>query len=47
VTADEAEKRYGVVVRYSGKPDDLVKLAEHWTIDEGKTAALRKTVRQH
>ena len=41
VTPEEAEKRYGVTVRYSGKPDDLVKLAENWLIDWNRTAELR------
>jgi len=41
ITPDEAEKRYGVTVRYSGKPDDLVKLAENWLIDWNRTAELR------
>jgi N-methylhydantoinase B len=41
VTPEQAEKSYGVAVRYSGKPDDLVKLAKHWIVDETRTAALR------
>jgi N-methylhydantoinase B len=41
VTPEEAEKRYGVAVRYSGNPNDLVKLAENWFIDGRRTAELR------
>ncbi|HEX7228768.1 MAG TPA: hydantoinase B/oxoprolinase family protein, partial [Candidatus Binatia bacterium] len=41
ITPDEAEKKYGVAVRYSGNPDDLVRLDKHWTVDETRTAALR------
>jgi len=41
VTPDEAEKKYGVAVRYSGNSDDLVKLARYWTVDETRTAGLR------
>jgi len=41
VTPDEAEKKYGVAVRYSGNSDDLVKLARYWTVDEMRTAGLR------
>jgi N-methylhydantoinase B len=46
VTPDEAEKKYGVAVRYSGNSDDLVKLARYWTVDETRTAALRSGPRQ-
>jgi len=41
ITSQEAEKKYGVVVNYKGKADDLVKLPENWAIDQKKTAALR------
>jgi N-methylhydantoinase B len=41
VTPEEAEKNYGVAVRYTGKPDDLVKLPELWQIDREKTNRLR------
>ena len=41
ITAEEAESQYGVVVRYSGKSDDLVKLPESWIVDQDKTAQLR------
>jgi N-methylhydantoinase B len=42
VSPEEAEKSYGVAVRYAGKGDDLVKLPDDWTVDEKKTARLRK-----
>jgi N-methylhydantoinase B len=38
ITPEEAEKNYGVVVRYTGKPEELVKLPKGWMIDERKTA---------
>jgi len=41
VTSQEAEKKYGVVVNYKGKADDLVKLPENWAIDHARTAELR------
>jgi len=41
ISAEEAEKKYGVAVRYSGKSDDLVKLPENWIVDQEKTARLR------
>jgi len=45
VSPEEAEKNYGVVVRYNGKVDDLVKLPGAWAIDQDRTAALRKAGR--
>jgi N-methylhydantoinase B len=41
VTPEEAEKNYGVAVRYIGKPEELVKLSDQWVIDESRTAELR------
>jgi N-methylhydantoinase B len=41
ITLEEAEKKYGVVVNYTGNGDDLVKLPEKWVIDQKKTAELR------
>ena len=41
ISPQEAEQRYGVAVRYTGKPDDLVKLPENWVIDHARTAELR------
>ena len=42
ITPEAAEKDYGVSVRYTGKPDALVKLPGDWVIDEARTAELRK-----
>jgi len=44
VTADEAEKSYGVAIRYKGNADELVKLPGDWFVDATRTAALRETV---
>jgi hypothetical protein len=41
ITAEAAEKNYGVSVRYTGKPEDLVQLADAWVIDDVRTAELR------
>jgi N-methylhydantoinase B len=41
ITAEEAEKKYGVAVHYTGRPDDLVKLPANWVIDQAKTNELR------
>src|SRR6266403_1433967 len=41
ITGEEAEKKYGVAIRYTGKPEELVKLPNCWMIDERKTAELR------
>jgi N-methylhydantoinase B len=41
VTADEAEKMYGVAIRYDGNDQDLVKLPGDWHIDAARTAELR------
>ncbi len=41
ITPEEAEKKYSVAVRYTGKPEELVKLPNCWMIDERKTAELR------
>jgi len=42
ITPEEAAKNYGVAVRYTGKPEELVKLPNCWMIDERKTAELRR-----
>jgi N-methylhydantoinase B len=34
ITAEAAAREYGVVVRYTGDPADLVKLPERWIIDQ-------------
>lgn len=41
ITPTEAEKNYGVSVRYTGKADDLVRLPKDWVVDREKTAELR------
>jgi N-methylhydantoinase B len=45
ITPEEAERCYGVSVRYNGDPNDLVKLPENWQIDQARTSELR-SVRQ-
>ncbi len=46
VTPEAAEREYGVIVHFVGRPDELVRLPEQWAIDEAKTAALRQA-RKH
>ena len=41
VSPEEAEKSYGVAVRYNGNGQDLVKLPRDWQIDAARTAQLR------
>ncbi|MPZ76245.1 MAG: hydantoinase B/oxoprolinase family protein [Deltaproteobacteria bacterium] len=43
ITVAEAEQKYGVAIRYTGRPDDLVKLPAKWMIDTEKTAELRRS----
>ena len=45
ITPDRAERNYGVVVRYTGKPEELVKLPDDWVIDPLRTAELREARR--
>jgi N-methylhydantoinase B len=45
VTLDEAEKKYGVAIRYNGNGQDLVKLPANWSIDQARTNELRRTGR--
>ncbi|HWP58015.1 MAG TPA: hydantoinase B/oxoprolinase family protein [Candidatus Acidoferrales bacterium] len=42
VTPEAAAREYGVVVRYTGDPKSMVRLAEEWVIDEAETAERRK-----
>jgi N-methylhydantoinase B len=42
ITAENAEREYGVAIRYNGNPDELVKLPDGWEIDRNKTAELRQ-----
>jgi N-methylhydantoinase B len=41
VSLEAAGRDYGVVVRYVGRPDQLVRLPEHQVVDEEETARLR------
>lgn len=41
ITPEEAAKKYGVAVRYTGEAEELVKLPNRWMIDERKTAEWR------
>jgi N-methylhydantoinase B len=41
VSIEAAEREYGVVVRYLGTPDQLVRLPEHYQIDDEATARCR------
>jgi N-methylhydantoinase B len=41
VTIEGAERDYGVVVKYLGTLDQLVRLPEHYAVDEEATARLR------
>lgn len=41
ITPEAAKKKYGVAVRYTGKPEELVKLPKNWVIDQSKTTELR------
>ena len=38
---ESAERDYGVVIRYLGTPEQLVRLSEHYAVDEEATARLR------
>ena len=40
ITPEDAEKKYGVLVRYAGKAEDLVRLPEKWIVMV-RTADLR------
>jgi N-methylhydantoinase B len=41
VSSEAAERDYGVVVRFLGEPDQLVRLPRHYTIDTDATHRLR------
>src|SRR5512135_376679 len=43
ITPEEAEKKYGVTVTYTGKTGDLVKLPEMWVVDGARTNELRSS----
>jgi N-methylhydantoinase B len=42
VSCEAAERDYGVVIRCQRRPDELVSLPEHYTLDPAATAALRR-----
>ena len=42
VTREAAAQEYGVVVRFTGRDDELVRLPEQWVIDEAATKRLRR-----
>ncbi|MEM7130608.1 MAG: hydantoinase B/oxoprolinase family protein [Chloroflexota bacterium] len=41
VSIEAAEEQYGVVVKYIGEPDNLVRLPEHYELDKVATQSLR------
>ena len=43
VSIAAAEREYGVLVRYLGREDQLVRLPEHYVIDWDATAQLRRS----
>jgi N-methylhydantoinase B/oxoprolinase/acetone carboxylase alpha subunit len=43
VSLESAERDYGVVIRYLGSPEQLVRLSEHYAVDEEATARLRRS----
>jgi hypothetical protein len=43
VSLESAERDYGVVIQYLGSPDQLVRLSEHYEVDEEATARLRRS----
>jgi hypothetical protein len=43
VSLESAERDYGVVIRYLGTPEQLVRLSEHYAVNEDETTRLRKS----
>jgi N-methylhydantoinase B len=43
VSLEAAKEKYGVVVRFTGQPDRLVRLPEHYVVDWEETTRLRST----
>ena len=41
ITPEAAARDYGVVVRFTGRDDEKVRLPEQWVIDEAATGELR------
>ena len=46
VSPEGAARDYGVVVRFTGRPEEKVRLPEQWVIDEQATGELRKRSRE-
>ncbi len=44
VTVESAEREYGVIVRYTGPRDALVRLPEAWVVDAAATSARRLAI---
>jgi N-methylhydantoinase B len=42
VTTGAAARDYGVVIRFTGGDDEMVRLPEQWVIDKEATAKLRQ-----
>ena len=45
VTPESAARDYGVVIRFTGRDDELVRLPEQWVIDEDATVKLRQKMK--
>ncbi|HEY3304510.1 MAG TPA: hydantoinase B/oxoprolinase family protein [Candidatus Binatia bacterium] len=45
VTVEAAARDYGVVIRFTGRDDELVRLPEQWVIDVEETAKVRKKMK--
>ena len=43
ITLESAKEDYGVVIRFTGKEEELVRLPNQWIIDEEKTQKLRSS----
>ncbi len=46
VSPQAARDTYGVVIHYSGRPDQIVRMPEHYQLDTEATAALRNASRE-
>ena len=45
ITPEAAARDYGVVIRFTGGENELVRLPEQWVIDEAATSKLRKGIK--
>src|SRR5713226_6349465 len=45
VTPEAAARDYGVVIRFAGNPEELVRMPEQWVIDEAATVELRQRIK--